>query len=107
VRLAHGTALLRRGYSFTDGLDARLGQLDAGLFFLAYMNDPAAFVPLQTRLGAHDALNEYIKHVGSGVWAGLPRVRRQADLAARHGLLAAHGRERLGGRGPEHGPRRL
>ncbi len=73
VRLAHpdtngGVKILRRGYSFTDGLES-LGQLDAGLFFLAYMRDPAAFVTLQNRLGANDALNEYIKHVGSGLWA--------------------------------------
>jgi deferrochelatase/peroxidase EfeB len=73
VRLAHpdtndGIKILRRGYSFTDGLES-LGQLDAGLFFLAYMRDPSAFVALQNRLGAHDALNEYIKHVGSGLWA--------------------------------------
>jgi deferrochelatase/peroxidase EfeB len=33
------------------------------------MRDPAAFVTLQNRLGANDALNEYIKHVGSGLWA--------------------------------------
>jgi deferrochelatase/peroxidase EfeB len=73
VRLAHpevngGVKVLRRGYSFTDGLES-LGQLDAGLFFLAYMRDPASFVTLQNRLGADDALNEYIKHVGSGLWA--------------------------------------
>ena len=44
VRLAHpdtnaGVKILRRGYSFTDGLES-LGELDAGLFFLAYMHDP-------------------------------------------------------------------
>jgi deferrochelatase/peroxidase EfeB len=79
VRLAHpdtngGTKILRRGYSFTDGLE-RLGQLDAGLFFLAFMNDPQSFITLQNRLGANDALNEYIKHVGSGLWAVPPGVR--------------------------------
>jgi deferrochelatase/peroxidase EfeB len=71
-----GAALLRRGYSFTDGLDDRLGQLDAGLFFLSFQRDPEAFVRVQRQLGASDALNEYIKHVGSGVWAippGAPR----------------------------------
>jgi deferrochelatase/peroxidase EfeB len=71
-----GAALLRRGYSFTDGLDDRLGQLDAGLFFLSYQRDPEAFVRVQRRLGADDALNEYIKHVGSAVFAippGAPR----------------------------------
>jgi deferrochelatase/peroxidase EfeB len=70
-----GAALLRRGYSFTDGLDDRLGQLDAGLFFLSFQRDPQAFVRVQRRLGASDALNEYIKHVGSGVWAIPPGVR--------------------------------
>jgi deferrochelatase/peroxidase EfeB len=64
-----GAALLRRGYSFTDGLDDRLGQLDAGLFFLSFQRDPDAFVRIQRQLGSNDALNEYIKHVGSGVWA--------------------------------------
>ncbi|HEY6762936.1 MAG TPA: iron uptake transporter deferrochelatase/peroxidase subunit [Baekduia sp.] len=73
VRLAHpdtnaGIKILRRGYSFTDGLE-RLGQLDAGLFFLAFMRDPSQFIALQNRLGANDKLNEYIKHVGSGLWA--------------------------------------
>ena len=67
-----GTALLRRGYSFTDGLDADLGELDAGLFFLSYQRDPAAFIRSPRRVGAHDALTEYLKHVGSGVWAVPP-----------------------------------
>jgi deferrochelatase/peroxidase EfeB len=71
-----GDALLRRGYSFTDGLDDRLGQLDAGLFFLSFQRDPAAFVRIQRRLGASDKLNEYIKHVGSGVWVIPPGARR-------------------------------
>jgi deferrochelatase/peroxidase EfeB len=79
VRLAHpdtndGIAILRRGYSFTDGLES-LGELDAGLFFLAYMREPSAFIALQNRLGSQDALNEYIKHVGSGLWAVPPGVR--------------------------------
>jgi len=64
--------ILRRGYSFTDGMDERLGQLDAGLFFVSFQRDPAAFVALQTRLARHDALNEYISHTGSAVFA-VPR----------------------------------
>ena len=80
VRLAHpdangGVRILRRGYSFVDGSDG-LGRLDAGLFFIAYQRDPRrGFVPLQRRLAAKDALNEYIKHVGSGIWACPPGVR--------------------------------
>ncbi|MGV9253744.1 iron uptake transporter deferrochelatase/peroxidase subunit [Streptomyces sp. NPDC003697] len=84
VRLAHpdsngGITILRRGYSFTDGTDG-LGRLDAGLFFLAYQRDPRkGFIPLQRRLAAHDALNEYIQHVGSAVFAIPPGVRDPGD----------------------------
>ncbi len=83
VRLAHpesngGAALLRRGYSFVDGSDD-LGRLEAGLYFLAYQRDPRAqFVRIQQRLaGKHsDAMNEYITHVASGLYAIPPGVRR-------------------------------
>lgn len=69
-----GVKILRRSYNFTDGLD-QVGRLDAGLMFLSYQKDPANFVRLQSRLGAEDLLNEYIRHVGSAVFAvpaGLP-----------------------------------
>jgi deferrochelatase/peroxidase EfeB len=85
VRLAHpavnnGAAMLRRGYSFVDGSDG-FGHLDAGLCFLAYQRDPrTAFIPVQTRLAASDALNEYIKHTGSALFAVLPGVQRGAWL---------------------------
>ncbi|CAN5563854.1 iron uptake transporter deferrochelatase/peroxidase subunit [soil metagenome] len=78
VRLASpdvnkGEKLLRRGYSFTDGVDESLGTLDAGLFFIAFQRDPIKqFFAIQQRLGRNDALNEYIKHVASGVFA-IPR----------------------------------
>ncbi|GLW67524.1 peroxidase [Actinomadura rubrobrunea] len=84
VRLAHpdsngGARILRRGYSYTDGTDG-LGRLDAGLFFLAYQRDiRRGFLPLQTRLARSDALNEYIRHVGSAVFAIPPGVRDAAD----------------------------
>jgi deferrochelatase/peroxidase EfeB len=32
-------------------------------------------VPVQRNLARHDVLNEYIKHVGSGVYACPPGVR--------------------------------
>jgi deferrochelatase/peroxidase EfeB len=67
-----GRRLLRRGYSFTDGMDVELGQLDAGLFFISYQNDPAAFVEVQRRLASSDALNEYIKNTGSALFACPP-----------------------------------
>jgi deferrochelatase/peroxidase EfeB len=74
-----GLRILRRGYSFTDGIDPATGTLEAGLFFLSYQSDPAAFVTLQRKLGASDALNEYIQHVGSGVFACPPGVSGSGD----------------------------
>jgi deferrochelatase/peroxidase EfeB len=75
VRLSQegGEKILRRGYSFTDGVDQRRGQLDAGLFFVCFQRDPQKqFVPLQSRLAQNDALNEYILHTGSAVFACPP-----------------------------------
>ncbi|MGX1474129.1 UNVERIFIED_CONTAM: deferrochelatase/peroxidase EfeB [Streptomyces canus] len=83
VRLAHpdsnhGATILRRGYSFTDGTDG-LGRLEAGLFFLAYQKDVReGFIRIQRQL-ATDALNEYIQHVGSAVFAVPPGVRDKDD----------------------------
>jgi deferrochelatase/peroxidase EfeB len=85
VRLAssqenEGIQILRRGYSFTDGVDQSLGELEAGLFFIAFQQDPEKqFVALQRKLGVHDALNEYIKHVGSAVFA-VPRGARPGEF---------------------------
>ena len=81
VRLASASAndgerILRRGYSFTDGVDESLGELEAGLFFIAFQRDPEKqFVAIQRRLGSSDALNEYIKHVGSAIFAVPPGAR--------------------------------
>ena len=69
-----GTRILRRGYNFTDGSNG-LGNLDAGLFFIAYTSDPVQhFVPLQANLARNDALNEYIQHTGSALFAVPPGV---------------------------------
>ena len=80
VRLARkdpDERILRRGYSFTDGMDSKTGQLDAGLFFIAFQRDPRKqFVPLQSRLGQNDRLTEYIQHTGSAVFACPPGIRR-------------------------------
>lgn len=68
-----GIHILRRGYNFADGIDERVGQLDAGLFFLAYQRDPRRqFIPLQHKLAGRDRLNEYTRHVGSAVFAVPP-----------------------------------
>ena len=79
VRLAapdqnKGVRMLRRGFSFTDGIDPVTNQLDAGLFFIAYQRDPrTGFIPVQQNL-ATDALNEYIRHDSTGTFACPPGV---------------------------------
>lgn len=85
VRLAHpeqndGIRILRRGYNYVDGNNA-LGRLDAGLFFLSYQRNPAQFISLQRRLST-DRLNEYIRHVGSGIWAIPPGARPGSYVGA-------------------------
>jgi deferrochelatase/peroxidase EfeB len=68
------TRLLRRGYSFTDGFDEVTGQLDAGLFFISFQRDPSQFEAVQRALSG-DALNEYITHTSSAVFAVPPGAR--------------------------------
>jgi deferrochelatase/peroxidase EfeB len=65
--------ILRRGYSYSSGMDLKTGQLDAGLLFVCFNRDPRKqFIPMQQKLAAADQLNEYITHVGSGLFACLP-----------------------------------
>lgn len=85
IRLAspvtnNGQKILRRGYSYTDGIDATTGLLDAGLFFIAYQKDPRKqFVPIQQRLGQQDNLNEYIRHTSSALFAVPPGLAASGD----------------------------
>jgi deferrochelatase/peroxidase EfeB len=85
VRLASpegngGVRILRRGYNYTDGQDPNTGKLAAGLFFIAYQQNPhTQFKALQSKLGASDLLNEYIAHIGGGIWAIPPGVGQAGD----------------------------
>src|SRR5699024_10993201 len=64
-----GARILRRGYNFVDG-STDLGNLDAGLFFLAYVRDPATqFIPMQNSMAKNDAMMEYLKFTGSALFA--------------------------------------
>ncbi|MDY0830556.1 iron uptake transporter deferrochelatase/peroxidase subunit [Microbacterium sp. BG28] len=85
VSLAHpdnngGIRILRRGYNFVDGNDGR-GALEAGLFFLSYQRSPEQFITLQKAL-ARDLLAEYLRHVGSGIWAVPGGVREGSFVGA-------------------------
>jgi dye decolorizing peroxidase len=64
-----GTKILRRPFSYYDGLDAD-GVPDAGLLFICWQADPLrGFVGLQSRLDRGDALSQYIRHEASGLFA--------------------------------------
>lgn len=70
-----GEVLLRRGYNFVDGND-QVGRLNAGLFFMCFQQNPTTqFVAIQQRLALNDAMNEYITHVGSGIFAVPPGAK--------------------------------
>jgi len=90
VRLAHptqndGIRILRRGYNFVDGNDA-LGRLDAGLFFISFQRTPESFNTVQLNLARNDAMNEYLKHVGSALFAVPPGAAKGSFVGA--GLFA-------------------
>jgi deferrochelatase/peroxidase EfeB len=80
-----GIRIHRRSYNYTEGIDG-VGQIDAGLLFIAFMNDPEHFITLQTKLGSVDRLNEYIKHIGSALFAVPPAPRTGSYIGA--GLFA-------------------
>ena len=69
--LAHktGKQMLRRAYSYSDGINPRTGQFDSGLLFICYQKDPEQFITIQNALGNVDRLNEYITHIGSSLFA--------------------------------------
>lgn len=79
VRVAHGKGeeqILRRSYSYTEGMDLKRGTFDAGLLFISFQKSPTKqFVPIQQRLAMMDKLNEYIIHRGSAVFACLPGIK--------------------------------
>ena len=82
VRLAKevGEELYRRAFSYANGIDPRTGQFDAGLLFISFQKDPQQFIKVQKNLGTKDKLNEYITHVGSGLFAILPGVEEGGYL---------------------------
>ncbi|MFF9285280.1 iron uptake transporter deferrochelatase/peroxidase subunit [Streptomyces griseosporeus] len=64
-----GAAMLRRPFSYHDGIDAD-GTLDAGLLFICWQADPLrGFVPVQRKLDRGDALSRFVRHEASGLFA--------------------------------------
>jgi deferrochelatase/peroxidase EfeB len=72
-----GQRILRRGYSYLDGIDQASGAPAAGLMFLCYQSDPRRqFIAIQRRLAASDALSTFITHIGSAIFACPPGARK-------------------------------
>jgi deferrochelatase/peroxidase EfeB len=81
IRLANphdndGQRILRRGYSYSESVEPGSGEIDAGLFFIAFQRSPSRqFIPLQRRLAASDALNRHTLHTSSAIFACPPGVK--------------------------------
>ncbi|HXP96041.1 MAG TPA: iron uptake transporter deferrochelatase/peroxidase subunit [Telmatospirillum sp.] len=77
--LNDGAQILRRAYSYNDGVNFtaerwppwRQGmEYDAGLFFMSYQRDPrTSFVVMFDKLSKMDAMNQFVTHVGGGLFA--------------------------------------
>lgn len=72
--LNNDVRILRRGYSFDDGSD-ELHQINAGLFFISFQRDIAAFSAIQHRLSEGDAMHRFLRHTASSVFACPPGIR--------------------------------
>ncbi|WP_425608689.1 iron uptake transporter deferrochelatase/peroxidase subunit [Streptomyces albipurpureus] len=73
-----GAAMLRRPFSYHDGIGPD-GTPDAGLLFICWQADPLrGFVPVQRKLDRGDALSEFIRHEASGLYA-VPGGAREGE----------------------------
>ncbi len=88
-----GAQILRRGYSYNDGVNFtaerwppwRQGmEYDAGLLFIAYQRDPrTGFVKIFDKMAKLDMLNQFVTHTGSGVFA-CPRGVVEGEYIGQH-----------------------
>jgi deferrochelatase/peroxidase EfeB len=98
VRLAapqsnDGTQILRRSYSYDNGVSFvaerwppwRQGmEMDAGLLFSCFQRDPrTGFIRLFDKMSKFDMLNQFVTHVGGGLFAIPPGVAQGEYLGAR------------------------
>ena len=60
-----------------------LGQLQTGLFFIAFVRDPRTnFYPILDRMTKSDALQEYLKHEASALFAIPPGIKEGDTMVA-------------------------
>ena len=74
-----GAQILRRPYSYNDGANVTAErwppwrdemEFDAGLFFICYQRDPrTGFVRIFERMSKFDMMNQFVTHVGGGLFA--------------------------------------
>ena len=84
IRLAaaasnEGAQILRRPYSYNDGVDSTIErwapwrqglEYDAGLLFVCYQRDlRTGFIKIFDKLAKFDMLNQFVTHTGGGVFA--------------------------------------
>ncbi|RST72583.1 deferrochelatase/peroxidase EfeB [Siminovitchia acidinfaciens] len=74
--------ILRRSFSYSDGVDRKTGTFDAGLLFISFQKHPKQFINIQNSFGRVDKLNEYITHRGSALFACFPGVKKGSYLGA-------------------------
>jgi deferrochelatase/peroxidase EfeB len=87
-----GARILRRSYSYNDGVNFtserwppwRQGmEYDAGLLFVSYQRDPrTGFIKIFENMSKFDMMNQFVTHVGSGIFA-CPGGVAQGDFLAR------------------------
>jgi deferrochelatase/peroxidase EfeB len=81
-----GAQILRRSYSYDNGLSFtaerwppwRQGmEFDAGLLFLCYQKDPrSGFIKIFDNMSKFDMMNQFVTHIGGGVFACPPGVKQ-------------------------------
>lgn len=74
--------ILRRSFSYSDGINPNSGAFDAGLLFMSFQKHPEQFINIQNSFGRVDKLNEYITHRGSALFACFPGVKKGSYLGA-------------------------
>jgi deferrochelatase/peroxidase EfeB len=64
-------------------------EYDAGLLFVAFQRDPrTGFIRIFENVSKLDLLNQFVTHVGSGIFAG-PGGARQGEYVGQHPFDAA------------------
>lgn len=78
----NGQRILRRGYSYTDGVDRNAATVSGGLLFICFQRDPRTqFIAIQRRL-AGEALGPHIQPVGHAIFACPPGARHGSFVGA-------------------------